>query len=59
MIVTLELLNIWLAAPSETEHLEFKESKAQYDSTKLFKNCVALAIDNGGNHAHLDFIWSP
>lgn len=42
MSATLERLNTWLAAPSETEHLEFKEAKAQYSSAKLFKYCVVL-----------------
>ncbi|MFK5952469.1 MAG: ATP-binding protein [Desulfobacterium sp.] len=49
MNVTLEELNIWLAVSSETEHLEFKEAKTQYSSTKLFKYCVALANEGGGN----------
>jgi ATP-dependent DNA helicase RecG len=48
MSVTLERLNTWLAAPSETEHLEFKEAKAQYSLAKLFKYCVALANEGGG-----------
>ncbi len=28
--------------------MEFKEAKAQYDNTKLFKYCVALANEGGG-----------
>ena len=36
-------LTEWLAAPVETEHLEFKEAKQQFDTTKLLKYCVALA----------------
>lgn len=39
----------WLAAPIETEHLEFKEAKEQYDKTKLLRYCVALANEGGGH----------
>jgi ATP-dependent DNA helicase RecG len=42
-------LEAWLAAPRETENLEFKEAKQQYDTTKLFKYCVALANEGGGH----------
>ncbi len=35
-------------APKELEGLEFKEAKFQYDSTKLFKYCVAIANEGGG-----------
>jgi ATP-dependent DNA helicase RecG len=41
-------LEAWLAAPRETENLEFKEAKQQYDTTKLFKYCVALANEGAG-----------
>lgn len=37
-----------IAAPRETEHLEFKEAKAQFDSTKLLRYCAALANEGGG-----------
>lgn len=47
-MITLETLSRWLTAPTETEHLEFKEAKQQYDSTKLLKYCVALANEGGG-----------
>jgi predicted HTH transcriptional regulator len=33
---------------SEHQRLEFKEAKQQYDNTKLFKYCVALANEGGG-----------
>lgn len=49
MSVTLNQLITWLSAPSETEHLEFKEAKAQYSLIKLFKYCVALANEGGGH----------
>jgi ATP-dependent DNA helicase RecG len=45
---TLDTLNGWLLAPSETEHLEFKEAKNQYDTDKLLRYCVALANEGGG-----------
>lgn len=41
-------LQEWLSAPREGEHLEFKEAKNQYDTTKLFEYCVALANEGGG-----------
>ena len=34
--------------PAENEQLEFKEAKAQFDTTKLFRYCVALANEGGG-----------
>lgn len=48
-MVTLEHLGQWLTAPAETEHLEFKEAKDQYDTTKLLRYCVALANERGGH----------
>lgn len=41
-------LETWLSSPSEDEHLEFKEAKTQYDTTKLFQYCVALGNEGGG-----------
>lgn len=41
-------LQRWLVAPAEHEHLEFKEAKQQYDTTKLLRYCVALANEGGG-----------
>jgi ATP-dependent DNA helicase RecG len=38
----------WLEAPRENENLEFKEASNQYDNTKLFRQCVALANEGGG-----------
>jgi len=48
MPTTLQELQRWIDAPSETEQLEFKEAKTQYDNTKLFRHCVALANEGGG-----------
>jgi ATP-dependent DNA helicase RecG len=47
-MITLETLENWLNAPAETERLEFKEAKLQYDTTKLLRYCVALANEGGG-----------
>lgn len=47
MIVSAEQLDAWLTG-REDAHLEFKEAKAQYDSEKLTKYCVALANEGGG-----------
>jgi ATP-dependent DNA helicase RecG len=47
-MITLETLERWLTVPAETERLEFKEAKNQYDTTKLLKYCVALANEGGG-----------
>ena len=47
-MITVETLERWLDAPAETERLEFKEAKQQFDSTKLLKYCIALANERGG-----------
>ena len=48
-MITLDTLNRWLSAPAESEHLEFKEAKQQFDITKLLRYCVALANEGGGH----------
>lgn len=48
MSTTVEELERWMSLPSETEHVEFKEAKNQFDSTRLLKYCVALANEGGG-----------
>jgi ATP-dependent DNA helicase RecG len=47
-MITLVTLEKWLNVPAETEQLEFKEAKEQFDTTKLLKYCVALANEGGG-----------
>lgn len=47
-MITLETLDKWLLVPAETERLEFKEAKHQFDTIKLLKYCVALANERGG-----------
>lgn len=49
MMMNLDTLNRWLIAPTESEHLEFKEAKQQFDTTKLLRYCVALANEGGGH----------
>ncbi|QTD45137.1 ATP-binding protein [Ottowia testudinis] len=48
-MISLDTLARWMDAPSEDEHLEFKEAKLQYDSVKLMRYCVALANEGGGH----------
>ena len=48
MTVTIMQLEKWLTAPSENEHLEFKEAKNRFDFEKLVAYCVALANEGGG-----------
>ncbi len=47
-MITLQTLDRWRTSVPEDENLEFKEAKNQYDRTKLFKYCVALANEKGG-----------
>ncbi len=37
-----------MALPRETEGLEFKEARQQYDLTRLYRYCVAIANEGGG-----------
>lgn len=48
MPITPEQVDIWRAAPTETQTLEFKEARNQYDTDKLFSYCVAIANEGGG-----------
>lgn len=48
-MIPLDTLIRWLSAPAESEHLEFKEAKQQFDTTKLLRYCVALANEGGGH----------
>jgi ATP-dependent DNA helicase RecG len=47
-MITLEALNHWMTEPHETEHLDFKEAKTQFDTNKLLRYCVAFANELGG-----------
>jgi ATP-dependent DNA helicase RecG len=48
MSITPEQVDLWRSQPTETEKLEFKEAKTQYDTDKLFGYCVAIANEGGG-----------
>ncbi len=48
MSITPEQIDLWLTARSETQNLEFKEAKTQYNNQKLYRYCVALANEGGG-----------
>ena len=48
MTVTPEQIDLWRSARSETQNLEFKEAKSQFDNKKLYKYCVAIANEGGG-----------
>ncbi len=48
-MTNLTTLQQWLTTPAENEHLEFKEAKQQFDTTKLLRYCVALANEGGGH----------
>lgn len=48
MKTTVEELKRLMTSPSEDEHVEFKEAKNQFDTTRLFRYCVALANERGG-----------
>jgi ATP-dependent DNA helicase RecG len=49
MAITVEQIDAWRAVNCETEILEFKEAKNQFDSTKLFQYCIAIANEGGGH----------
>ncbi len=56
-MITLENLEKWLNAPAETERLEFKEAKQQFDTTKLLNQQKSvltqielLELDKSGIH---------
>ena len=56
-MITLENLENWLNAPAQTEWLEFKEAKQQFDTTKLLNQQKSvltqielLELDKSGIH---------
>ena len=48
MTITPEQIDIWRSSRTETQNLEFKQAKNQYDNEKLYKYCVAIANEGGG-----------
>ncbi|HWF91905.1 MAG TPA: ATP-binding protein [Terriglobales bacterium] len=49
MPISADRIDQWRAYPSETQTLEFKEAKNQFDNEKLFAYCVAIANEGGGH----------
>jgi ATP-dependent DNA helicase RecG len=49
MTTTPEQIDLWRTLPSESQRMEFKEAKTQYDTRKLHRYCVALANEGGGH----------
>ncbi|WP_332794324.1 ATP-binding protein [Sphingomonas sp. RB3P16] len=49
MAITPEQIDVWRAAPSESEHLEFKEAKLNLDTDTICEYAVALANEGGGH----------
>jgi len=49
MSFTADDINRLIAVPREHERLEFKKASQQFDPTDLFRYCVALANEGGGN----------
>lgn len=49
MAISVAQIDLWRSVKSETQNLEFKEAKNQYDNDKLFEHCAAFANDGGGN----------
>ncbi len=49
MPTTPQQIDLWRQASTEHQRLEFKEAKAQYDTDKLNRYCVAIANEGGGH----------
>lgn len=49
MTTTPAQIDIWRKSPTETQILEFKEAKRDYDRRKLAEYCVAIANEGGGH----------
>lgn len=49
MAISVAQIDLWRSVKSETQNLEFKEAKNQYDNDKIFKYCVAFANEGGGH----------
>lgn len=48
MNTTPQQIDVWLSVPKEHQRLEFKEAKTQFDNSKLYRYCVAIANEGGG-----------
>ena len=53
MPTTIAQINPWCQTAKEHQKLEFKESKTDFDKSKLYRYCVAIANEGGvvRNHA--------
>jgi ATP-dependent DNA helicase RecG len=49
MPTTTAQIDLWRGEPSESQILEFKEAKANFDRDKLAQYCVAIANEGGGH----------
>lgn len=49
MLITSEQIDLWRSINTETQALEFKEAKSQFDNKKLYRYCVAIANEGGGH----------
>lgn len=49
MTATAAQIDLWRAAQTEHQRLEFKEAKRQFDFTRLCEYCIALASEGGGH----------
>lgn len=47
-MTTTQQIDLWRSLPSETQNIEFKEAKTQFDNKKLYRYCVAIANEGGG-----------
>lgn len=47
-MTTAQQVDLWRSLPSETQNIEFKEAKTQFDNKKLYRYCVAIANEGGG-----------
>jgi ATP-dependent DNA helicase RecG len=47
--ISVDQIDLWRQVPTETEILEFKEAKNQFDNNKLYSYCVAIANEGGGH----------
>ncbi len=48
MVTSPKQIDTWRQVPTETQQLEFKEAKNQFDNGKLYDYCVAIANEGGG-----------
>lgn len=49
MVTTLAQIDVWRQTSRENSKLEFKEAKRSFDKSKLYRYCVAIANEGGGN----------